>query len=153
MPAPELVSFAPDGRHVAIGSSRGHVLVLDIETGAALRAPQVVSEGLINGLAYSADSSLLVSSSFDGSVSLFDGETADLLGTVSIPSHQMTSADFQSDGHTVVIGSYDDGIYRWDTRLEGAMETACRMAGRDLTTQEWQETFGSRPYEQTCPDR
>jgi WD40 repeat protein len=153
MPAPELVSFAPDGRHVAIGSSRGHVLVLDIETGAALRAPQVVSEGLINGLAYSADSSLLVSSSFDGSVSLFDGETADLLGTVSIPSHQMTSADFQSDGHTVVIGSYDDGIYRWDTRLEGAMETACRMAGRDLTTQEWQETFGSRPYEQTCPNR
>jgi WD40 repeat protein/DNA-binding SARP family transcriptional activator len=152
MPAPEVVSFAPDGRYAAIGSSRGHVLVLDTETGTAVRAPQLVSEGLTNGLAYSMDSSLLVSSSFDGTVSLFEGRTAALLGIVSIPSHQITSADFQPDGQTVVIGSYDDGIYRWDTRLEHAIETACRMAGRDLTTQEWQETFGSRPYVKTCPE-
>lgn len=37
------------------------------------------------------------------------------------------------------------------TRLEHAIEHACKMAGRDLTTTEWQENFGNRPYGKTRP--
>jgi WD40 repeat protein len=146
----QVVAYSPDGRHVAIGSGQGQVLVLDTATGSFVRPPIAVHQGWTNGLAYSPDGSLLVSSGYDGSVSLFDGRSAELLGAVNIPNHQLVTADFLADGHTVVIGSYDDGIYRWDTRLEHATETACRMAGRDLSEAEWRENFGDRPYQKTC---
>ncbi|MEV5962086.1 WD40 repeat domain-containing protein [Kribbella sp. NPDC051952] len=147
---PELVAFAPNGKRVAIGSAAGHVLIVDPATGRTAAPPQLVHQGLTNGLAFSADSSLLVSSGWDGSVSLFDGATAALLGSIVTPNQQLVTADFLADGHTVMIAAYDDGIYRWDTRLEHAIETACRMAGRDLTEAEWRDNFGNRPYRRTC---
>jgi WD40 repeat protein/DNA-binding SARP family transcriptional activator/energy-coupling factor transporter ATP-binding protein EcfA2 len=148
---PQVLSFAPNGKHLAIGSGKGEVLVLDMASGTPVAAPQLVHQGWTNGLAYAADSSLLVTGGYDGSVSLFDGDTAALLGSVRTPNHQIVSADFSTDGHTVVMGTYDDGIYLWDTRLEHAIETACQMAGRDLTAAEWQQNFGARPYQKTCP--
>ncbi len=57
----------------------------------------------------------------------------------------------QSDGHTLLIATYDDAIYRWDTRVEHAIAFACQAAGRDLTEQEWQANFTGRPYRTTCP--
>jgi WD40 repeat protein len=147
---PQVPVYAPDGKHIAIGSSRGEVMVIDAATGTAVAPPQTIHQGWTNGVAYSADSSLIVSSGYDGSVSLFDGRTAALLGSVQPPNHQLVSADFQADGYTVVLGTYDDGIYRWDTRLEHAIETACQMAGRELTTAEWAASFGNRPYARIC---
>lgn len=147
---PSVPSYAADGKHVAIGNERGAVLILDTQTGTPVRPGQSVSESWINTLVYSPDSSLALASAGDGSVSLFDGESAALLGTVTMPNHQIVTADFRADGHTVVIGSFDDGVYLWDTRLEHAIETACRMAGRDLTRDEWRETFDDRPFAKTC---
>jgi hypothetical protein len=87
----------------------------------------------------------------DGSVSVFDGATAALLGSVVVPHRTLAAADFLTDGRTVVIAAYDDGIYLWDTGVEHAIEQACRTAGRDLTTTEWRDNFGGRPYRKVCP--
>ena len=73
-----------------------------------------------------------------------------MLGSIATPNQQLVTADFLPDGHTVAIAAYDDGVYHWDTRLEHAIETACRMAGRDLTEAEWRESFGDRPFQKTC---
>jgi WD40 repeat protein len=147
---PEALVFSPDGRHAAIGSAQGEVWGLDAVNGTAVRPPNKVQQGG-NNLAYSADGSLIVSAGYDGSIVLIDGETMDLLGSVVIPSRTITSASFEPDGYTVLIASQDDGIYRWDTRLEHAIEHACRAAGRDLTSEEWRENFGNRPFQKTCP--
>jgi WD40 repeat protein/DNA-binding SARP family transcriptional activator/energy-coupling factor transporter ATP-binding protein EcfA2 len=146
---PEVMAFSPDGRHVAIGSLDGEVRVLDTVTGTAARPPEKVHKGA-NGLAYSADGSLLVAPGSDGAVSLYDGDTGAPLGSVVVPNRTPVNAEFQSDGRTVLIASYDDAIYTWDTRIEHAIEYACRAAGRDLTTEEWQENFRGRPYRKTC---
>ncbi|WP_166665752.1 nSTAND1 domain-containing NTPase [Kribbella caucasensis] len=148
---PEIATFSPDGRHVAIGSHHGEVMVLDTATGTAVRPPAKLQEDPINSLAYSADGSRLVSSGADGTVTLIDGDTAALFGSVVIPQQTLATADFRPDGRTVVIASYDDGIYHWDTRLEHAIEHACQAAGRDLTSEEWRENFGDRPFHKTCP--
>jgi hypothetical protein len=50
----------------------------------------------------------------------------------------------------VLITSYDDAIYTWDTRVEHAIEFACQGAGRELTMDEWRENFPDRPYRKTC---
>ena len=33
-------------------------------------------------------------------------------------------------------------VQEWDTRVDNALEFACRVAGRDLTEAEWTEQFG-----------
>ncbi len=87
----------------------------------------------------------------DGSVSLWDATTGELLGTVVMPVRATATADFAADGRSAVIVSPFAGVYVWDTSLDHALEFACRLAGRDLTQVEWQESFGDRPYEETCP--
>jgi hypothetical protein len=51
----------------------------------------------------------------------------------------------------VLITSYDDAIYRRDTRIEHALTSACQMAGRDITEPEWRDNFRGRPYRTICP--
>jgi WD40 repeat protein len=147
---PEGIAFSPDGRHAAIASRQGEVMVLDTTTGTAVRPPVKAHKDPINSLAYSTNGSRLVSSGADGSVSLIDGDTAALIGSIVIPNQTTASADFRPDGHTVVIASLDYGIYHWDTRLEHAITFACQMAGRDLTAEEWREHFPNRAYRPTC---
>ncbi|MEP6665265.1 MAG: hypothetical protein ABJA81_02350 [Nocardioidaceae bacterium] len=60
-------------------------------------------------------------------------------------------AQFLPDGTRVIIMSYDGDVYTWDTRPEHWVEFACGVAGRNLTTTEWADAFGDRPYKQTCP--
>jgi hypothetical protein len=38
----------------------------------------------------------------------------------------------------------------WDARTLDLLGT-CRMAGRNLTDEEWTQAFGNRAYEKTCP--
>ncbi|WP_405066683.1 winged helix-turn-helix domain-containing protein [Kribbella sp. NBC_01510] len=146
---PEVVALSPDGRHIAVTSAQGEVLVLDTAAGAAPGRPVKVKRGA-NSLAFSADGSLLVAPG-EGTVNLYDGSTGAPLGSVVVPNRTTVTADFRPDGHTVVIASYDDAIYTWDTRLEHTIEYACRTAGRDLTVEEWHENFAGRPYRKTCP--
>jgi hypothetical protein len=51
----------------------------------------------------------------------------------------------------VLVASYAESIYQWDTRPERALEFACAIAGRNLSPAEWRDNFPDRPYEETCP--
>ena len=56
------------------------------------------------------------------------------------------------DSHDVAIASYDGRVYRWQTDRDRAVDFACRMAGRDLTHEEWQQLLPAQPYRSVCPD-
>jgi WD40 repeat protein/DNA-binding SARP family transcriptional activator len=142
--------YSPDGRHVAVGSAAGEVLLFDTETGEVVQPPIDVHKGFVQYVAWSTDSARFASSGLDGSVALFDGTTGAHLGSVTTPSQAMVGSEFLPDGHRLLIASNDQGIYLWDTRVDAALSAACRMAGRDLTAAEWRESFGDRPYEPTC---
>jgi WD40 repeat protein len=127
------------------------VLLFDTETGEVVQPPIDVHEGFVQYVAWSTDGARYASSGLDGSVALFDGTTGAHLGSVTTPSRAMVGSEFLPDGHRLLIASNDQGIYLWDTRVDAALAVACRMAGRDLTAEEWGESFGDRPYEPTCP--
>ena len=142
--------YSPDGRLVAVGNAAGEVLLFDTETGAVVQPPVDVHQGFVQYVAWSTDGARFASSGYDGSVALFDGTTGAHLGSVTTPSRAMVGSDFLADGHRLLIASNDQGIYLWDTRVDAALAVACRMAGRDLTVEEWRESFGDRPYQPTC---
>jgi WD40 repeat protein/DNA-binding SARP family transcriptional activator len=142
---------SPDGHHAAVGGTTGDVVILDLDTGRALRPPVAGHGSRVWTLAYSADGSRLVTSGEDGSVSLWDGASGELLGSVVLPERVITDAAFGPDADTVVIATEYASVYLWDSRPTRAIEFACTVAGRDFSRAEWEEAFGDRPYQETCP--
>jgi DNA-binding SARP family transcriptional activator/WD40 repeat protein len=147
-------AYSPDGRLVAGVGAGGEVTTIDVQSGLVKRAPTIGhnDEGLF--VQFSSDSSRLVSGAKDGTVSLWDAHTLDLLGTVTIsPEDKPVAAipHFTGGSDIVTIAGYDGKTYRWDTRIAQTIAYACAMAGRNLTAAEWSQAFGNRPYEKTCP--
>ncbi|MFC7496294.1 MULTISPECIES: BTAD domain-containing putative transcriptional regulator [unclassified Nocardioides] len=147
---------SPDGSTVAMVGESGEIVNVDASTGA-LRRRSIGLGAQVLGLDYSVDGELLVSSAVDGRVSLWDATTLDQLGTVYTPRHgaeDPVSADaqFVGDSHDVAIASYDGTVYRWETDLDRALDFACRMAGRDLTEEEWEQFLPDQPFRSVCPD-
>jgi DNA-binding SARP family transcriptional activator/WD40 repeat protein/class 3 adenylate cyclase/energy-coupling factor transporter ATP-binding protein EcfA2 len=148
---PSYADFSPDGQRVAV-SYGDRVGVLDVETGEWMRPPVDSHEGAVPSLAYAPDGAVVASGGSDGRVGLWDGRTGALLGTV-LPGQPNSPAtvEFLPDGHTVQIASLDGAVYTWDTRPQHWVDYACKVVGRNLTQDEWRDTFGDRRYHRTCP--
>ncbi|MGW1344226.1 WD40 repeat domain-containing protein [Kribbella sp. NPDC002412] len=148
-------AYAPDRNVVAVTGGSGEVMTIDLAKSEETIAPTIshAARGLY--IRFSPDGSKVVSGAEDGTVSLWDARTLELLGTVSIADgvHPPVAAipTFVDGNDVVRIASHDGQIYHWDTRLTNAITRACTMAGRNLTPAEWTQAFGDRPYEKTCP--
>jgi hypothetical protein len=87
----------------------------------------------------------------DASAALREAESGRLVARVVTPT-PLSLAQFLNDGLSVLIADqYGRSVYRWDTRPGYAVDFACRMAGRDITTAEWSDQFGDRPFQEVCP--
>ena len=99
-------------------------------------------------MTFSPDGELLASADGEGRVSLRDGSTGALLGTVHV-GNQWVSPRFLDD--RALLLPYPDGsTFVWDTSPTYAVDTACRIVGRGLTREEWGVAFGDRPFEDVC---
>jgi hypothetical protein len=77
----------------------------------------------------------VITTATDGSASLWDGATGELLGTVLLPERVTASPEFASDGHTVVIATDYGSVYRWTLACR---TPACSPAHwLDATSPEW----------------
>ena len=146
-------AYSPDGEHVAVTGNSGEVVSIDVSSGHMARSPSRGHTAEGYWVRWSPDGSRIVSGANDGSVSLWDGESLDLLGTVVVPREQdpvAVSPFFGADGQ-VTMASYDGRVYQWDTDFDHTLELACQMAGRNLTEGEWQAALPDLPYQETCP--
>ena len=145
---------SPDGSSFAVAGDTGDIVIIDVSGGDEERRSTSLG-AVVRWLDWSDDGELLVSGADDGGVSLRDATTLERLGTVH-PPHQgdpvPAGAQFIGDSHDVAIASYDGAVYRWETDLDRALDFACRMAGRDLTEEEWEEVLPAQPYRSVCPD-
>jgi WD40 repeat protein/DNA-binding SARP family transcriptional activator len=143
-------ALSPDGRHAALGGGGGELVVLDLDTGQGV-GPLVTShDDGIDTLTYSPDGRTLLTSGPDSSVGLWDGATGRLLARAVVPQ-RTNEAAFGTDPNSVLIAPLFGGpVLQWDTRIENALDFACRVAGRDFTQAEWTEQFGDRPHPRVC---
>jgi DNA-binding SARP family transcriptional activator/WD40 repeat protein len=143
------LAVAADGTRMAVAGYAG-LGIVDLDTGRATYSPD--SEGSAEGaglqLEYSPDGGLLASSDWEGKVSLWDGRTARLLGTVQ-PGDTTVLPMFLDDNR-LLLQYHDGASYVWDTSEQHAMDTACRILGSGLDEAEWRTWFGNRDYIDTC---
>jgi WD40 repeat protein len=143
-------ALSPDGRRLAVGSADGLELV-DLRTGRTRSAADLGAGHETEGrhVTWSGDGTLVTTGDSSGRVSLWDGRTSALLGTIR-PGATYTSSVFLEDDRTLLIAAWDGAVYEWDTSVDHAVETACRIVGSGLDEARWRAAFGSRPYKQAC---
>ena len=72
--------------------------------------------------------------------------TGQLLAAMTADTDEVVRPTILDDGYTAMLTAGDGAVFTWDIRPESWVATACAIAGRNLTEDEWRDAFGDRPY-------
>lgn len=115
--APHLIVLSPDGKLMAATDAindRPVIIVRDFATGRTLRT-LLGHENAVLSLAFSRDSSRIVSGSVDGTARVWDLADEKFSELARFPGHSgsVTAVAFSPDGQQVVSGSVDKSLKLW----------------------------------------
>ena len=105
------VSFSPDGKTVAAGSSDNSIRLWDIKSGQLIR----IFEGhkaTVNSIKFSPDGKMLASGSDDKSINLWEVESGKLLQSFKGHKDPVNSISFSPDGKAIATSS-DGNLRLW----------------------------------------
>ncbi|MFD4420939.1 BTAD domain-containing putative transcriptional regulator [Agromyces sp. NPDC058484] len=145
---PELTVLAGPGELIAADDNR--LLRYSVPELDPIDALPGVKGGL-ESLQVSDDHRILVVGARDDTVTLYDLEAGIRLGE-PIPSEApgTTPAYLRPDGRELLV-NMRDGVAVWNLDPDTWFDEACRLAGRNLTREEWATYFGAiAPYRETC---
>ena len=142
-------AFLPSGD--IVGASNDRLVLVDgstLEQLARLSRPA----GGSRGLSVSADGRTLLNEGWNNRVTLYDlGYSIKLGDTISAASNTGTRDVYLSPDARTMIQNSSEGILVWDLSPTSHFDAACRIAGRELTVDEWDTYFGaSEPQVATC---
>jgi WD40 repeat protein len=163
------LAFSADGTTLAVGHGTS-ILLLDTNTlnrfEGLYHGEQIGSQRyaiMAESLAFSPDDKLLLSAAADGRVRVFDVLERKRLGIGFVIPGVPDKFDFlkedrqldlshltvRQDGAVAVVAN--GAVVYWQLgRLAEARETACAIANRNFTPEEWQEFFPGTPFSVTC---
>ncbi len=107
------ISFSPDGRRLASGSSDKTIKIWDIKTGR-LRRTLTGHTDEVASISYSPDGKKLASSSHDNTIKLWNSRTGSLLYTLIGHEDWVNFVAFSPDGRILASASNDQTIKLWD---------------------------------------
>ncbi|KAF8722348.1 hypothetical protein AX14_009879 [Amanita brunnescens Koide BX004] len=117
-------AHSPDGKRIALASESGQVFIFDLESNALATA--FTSHAMsVRSVAWSYDSSLLISASEDKRLVLHDvrGTAGNVVTSFSGHSSWALSVDISPDGRLALSGSADKTIKVWDIGARAAVST------------------------------
>lgn len=160
-PVPDVMEAETNSEVVVVATVDLDLQVLDAET---LEPSGRAFPGLnsLTGLVrFADDEQRLLVVNADRSIRLADLPSRSYLGgPIELGSYSSPDAavrlDVQAairgDGEQLAVGTVH-GIVVWDLDAELLAEAACRVAGRDITEQEWEDHLAALgPYRPVCPD-
>ena len=147
---PDVTSVSLDG--ILVGATGGDITRYDLDTRQPL-ADLPGARGEINTLQFSDDGKTLLATSLDQTVSIYDVSTGTRIGDpIPIVVPLIYGGFLRHDGRALAVTDRT-GVAIWDLDPMHLRTAACRLAGRNLTTTEWDTYLGDlgerRP---TCPE-
>jgi len=140
--------FSPDGSVMAAADPADNMRLLDAETLTWVGPGSGAAWGPDRD--YAPDGSQVAAVGPHG-VSLWDGRTGAYQASLPLPAGTgVVSIAYREDSAGLVIAASDGRTWVADTRTSTWTDRACRIAGRNLTRDEWEQFFPSRPYRATC---
>ena len=149
--ASQSIAFSTDGT-LATGSWEGIVERWDPSTGEQIGHSVLAVPAPVSSLSFNpAGSEFATGGGSGGFVKLWDTKTLQQLGA-TFPGEPglWANGQFTPDGSTLVT-LYENGRGTvWPATVDAWKEHACRVAGRNLTPEEWQRFVTGRTYGRTC---
>jgi WD40 repeat protein len=143
------IAYSPDGKRLAVGTLDGRVLLLDARSLRMTAPPLVSNHGAPYGLAFDPAGRLLAVSG--ATITIWDVASGEAVGTDLVASGRLLPIAFSHDGRTLVAGSENGGVLRFEISTTSLLRSLCRTAGRELTRDEWQRFLPRVRYRATCP--
>jgi WD40 repeat protein len=146
---PHLTAVSLDG--VLVGATGGSVARYDLETLEPI-ATLPGARGEINTLQFSRDSTVLLATSLDQTVSIYDVASGTRIGDpIPTAAPFIYPSSLHPGGHTVAV-TVREGVAVWDIEPDHLAAAACELAGRNLTETEWATFLGDLDDRRaTCP--
>jgi len=116
------VTFSPDGKMLASGSSDKTIKLWDVASGRELRTLSGHADSVWS-ITFSPDGKALASGGDDATIKLWDSASGRVLRTLSGHTDRVQSIVFSPDGKVLASGGWDKTIKLWDT-----------ASGRELRT-------------------
>jgi WD40 repeat protein/DNA-binding SARP family transcriptional activator len=140
---------SPDGSVMAIADATGTMRLMDAESLSWVGPDSGVGWGFDRD--YAPDGSQIAAVRSDR-ISLWDGHTGAYVASLPLPPDaDAVSIAYLEDSSGLVIAASSGRTWTADTRTGTWTDRACRIAGRNLTHDEWTRFFPSRVYRATCP--
>jgi DNA-binding SARP family transcriptional activator/WD40 repeat protein len=147
---PNLAGISLDG-NMLVGATGGNITRYDPTTRQPL-ADLPGARGEINTLQFSDDGKTLLATSLDQTVSIYDVASVTRLGDpIPMDAPFIYGAFLRPDGKAAAVTDRT-GIQIWDLDPKRLRDAACELAGRNLTTTEWDTYLGHLgDHRPTCP--
>jgi WD40 repeat protein len=147
---PQDAAADPTGRYLAVGTVKGRLLVFDAHDGHPLAPPMQANDGMIINVSISPDGRYISTAGSPPRVILWDARTFRQAGSplpldLEAPDSR---ARFAPDGRLILSAGR---VLRAQTvNPEQWLNRACKLAGRVLSRDEWQQFLPDRPYAPAC---
>ena len=147
---PHTTSVSPNG--VLVAAQAGDITEYDLETLEPI-AKFPGARGDVNSLQFSRDGDVLLATSNDQTVSIYDVASHTRLGDpIPINTPLIIPGWLRPDGLAVAM-TVREGVAILDLEPARLAEAACRLAGRNLTETEWATYLGEfGEPRRTCPE-
>jgi Tol biopolymer transport system component len=157
------VAFSPDGKSLmATSATSGDIIIWNVRSGEPLHGFTAGEFGNVDA-AFSLDGSRVVTTNVIEAM-LWDVSAENIQSDLfRLPLANEVDADlsYAPDSLTIAITDGDRAVL-WrpeapvfpnpDLPPSSHAEAACRIAGRNMTLDEWQQAMGETPYRKTCDD-
>jgi len=148
------VAASPDGSVLVTSTIDGDVTVRDPAT-ARPTAPEIAGAGgRTNAIELSNDNTRMLVVTWGGAAHLYDvGSTRQIGRTLHVEltaNVAQNGGTLRPDGQQLAVAT-EHGVQLWDLDPDVWREAACRLAGRNLTRDEWERYMPQgEPYRATC---